>query len=60
MSTEEWLAKVAADRPPLSDAQIAALRPVLAPIAQYIATAPAAEAGAAAETAETEPERNTA
>ena len=47
MSVETWLAKVAADRPPLSAAQIAVLRPVLAPVIPHMTAAPAAEAGAA-------------
>jgi hypothetical protein len=57
MSVETWLARVAADRPKLSDAQIAALRPVLAPIARRIQenAAPACMQERRPETAETEP-----
>jgi hypothetical protein len=62
MSQAEWLAKVAADRPPLSAAQIALLRPVLAPAVPRIKenAAPTAEAGAAPESLETEPWKDTA
>jgi hypothetical protein len=62
MSVETWLARVAADRPPLTPAQIARLRPVLAPVVPRIKenAAPTAEAGAAPESLRTEPERNTA
>jgi hypothetical protein len=56
MTTEEWLEKVAADRPAMSDAQITALRPVLAPVIPRMRTAPATEAGAAP--AEPEPQRS--
>ena len=52
MTTEEWREKVAADRPPLTAAQIAVLRPVLAPVIPHISAAPADETGAA----ETEPQ----
>ena len=52
MSVETWLEKVRADRPPLTAAQIAVLRPVLAPVIPHILAAPADETGAApAETA---------
>ena len=54
MTTDEWLQKVAADRPPLTAAQVAALRPVLAPVIPHISAAPADETGAAP--AETEPQ----
>ena len=48
MSVETWLEKVRADRPPLSAAQIAALRPVLAPVIPHATgAAPATEAGTA-------------
>ena len=47
MTTEEWREKVAADRPPLTAAQIAVLRPVLAPVIPHIDAAPADETGAA-------------
>jgi hypothetical protein len=43
-----WRAKVAADRPPLTPAQIAALRPVWAPVVPHMRNAaPAAHAEAA-------------
>ena len=32
MTTEEWLAKVRASRPPLTQAQIATLRAILQPV----------------------------
>jgi hypothetical protein len=62
MTTEEWLQKVAADRPPLTPAQIALLRPVLAPAVPRIKenAAPTAEAGAAPESLRTEPWKDTA
>ena len=41
MTTDEWLAKTLADRPALSQAQVARLRPILAPIAPHTGTAPA-------------------
>ena len=56
MTTEEWLEKVAADRPAMSDAQITALRPVLAPVIPHMTAAPAAEAAAAP--AQPEPQRS--
>jgi uncharacterized protein (DUF4415 family) len=49
MTRDEWLQKVAADRPPLSAAQIAMLRPVLAPVVPHIRAAPAATGAAPAE-----------
>ena len=39
MTTETWLAGVLASRPPLSAAQIAALRPILAPPDMHTALA---------------------
>jgi hypothetical protein len=50
MTTDEWLEKVAADRPPLSREQIAVLRPILAP------TVPAMRSAAPAVQAETAPQ----
>ena len=50
MTTEEWLAKILADRPALSQAQIAQLRPILAP------SAPAMRSAAPAVQAETAPQ----
>lgn len=52
MTTEEWLAKVLADRPPLTPAQIAALRPILAPAIPHMRNA----APAATRTAPAMPE----
>ena len=54
MSVETWLEKVRADRPPLTAAQIAVLRPVLAPVIPHMLAAPADETGAAP--AKTEPQ----
>ena len=52
MTVPEWREKAAADRPPMNDAQIAAIRPVLAPVIPHMLAAPADETGAApAETA---------
>ena len=52
MTQDEWRQKTAADRPPLTAAQVAVLRPVLAPVIPHILAAPADETGAApAETA---------
>lgn len=48
MSTEQWLEKVLADRPPLTPAQVAALRPVFAPVIPRMRTAPAATGAAPA------------
>ena len=42
MTTDEWLEKNLAAAPPLSQAQLAVLRPVLAPVIQHIGTAPVA------------------
>jgi len=39
MTTDEWLARVLADRPPLSPAQIAVLRPVFAPVLHHMRNA---------------------
>ena len=48
MTQDEWLQKVAVSRPALSDAQIALLRPVLAPVIPHVTgAAPATEAGTA-------------
>ena len=47
MTTDEWREKVAADRPPLTAAQIAVVRPVLAPVIPHMQAAPATAAGAA-------------
>jgi hypothetical protein len=49
MSVETWLEKVRADRPPLTAAQVALLRPILAPVIPHVTcnAAPAAQAGAA-------------
>ena len=57
MTTDEWREKVAADRPALSDAQIALLRPVLAPITQYMGAAPATAGAAPALPAPQDPEK---
>lgn len=56
MTTEEWLEKVRADRPPLTAAQLALLRPILAPVIPHVTSnaAPTVEAGAAP--AEPEPQ----
>ena len=54
MTTDEWREKVAAGRPPLTAAQIAVLRPVLAPVTPHMLAAPADETGAAP----AEPARN--
>lgn len=48
MTTREWLEKTLADAPPLTQGQIAVLRPVFAHVTPHMRTAPAAEAGAAA------------
>ena len=40
MTTEQWLEKTLADRPPLTQAQVAALRPVFAPVIPHMGTAP--------------------
>ena len=46
MTADEWLAKVMADRPPWTPAQVALLRPILAPAFRHAkSAAPAAEAG---------------
>jgi hypothetical protein len=42
MTTEEWRAAVAADRPPLTEAQLAILRPIWRPAAPHIKDAPRA------------------
>jgi len=47
VTTEEWLAKVLADRPPLTAAQIAVLRPVLAPAIPHMRNAALAATRAA-------------
>ena len=47
MTQDEWLRKVAAGRPALSAAQIALLRPVLAPVIPHATGAAPATAGAA-------------
>ena len=47
MSTEEWLARVLDDRPPLTPAQIAVLRPILAPVIPHVNAAPARKTEAA-------------
>jgi hypothetical protein len=47
MTPEEWLAKILAGRPPLTPEQIAALRPIFAPVIPYMRTAPATATGAA-------------
>jgi hypothetical protein len=39
MTRDEWLAKVLADRPPLTQAQIAVLRPIFAPVIPHIKAA---------------------
>lgn len=39
MTTEEWLAKRLADRPPLTQAQIAVLRPIFAPVIPHMRNA---------------------
>jgi hypothetical protein len=41
MTQAEWLEKTMADRPPLTRAQVAVLRPILAPTAPHTGTAPA-------------------
>jgi hypothetical protein len=51
VTRDEWIAKALADAPPLSAAQIAALRPVFAPVIAHMQAAPAVPAGAAAVTA---------
>ena len=58
MTTEEWREKVAADRPPLTQAQIAALRPVFAPASQHMRTAPAPAEAEPRESPSTEHERS--
>ena len=45
MTRDEWLAKTLADRPALSQAQVARLRPILAPIAPHMRTPPAVDEG---------------
>jgi len=47
MTTAEWLGKVLADRPPLTAAQIAVLRPILAPAIPHMHAAPARKTEAA-------------
>ena len=47
MTTGEWVAACLASRPPLTQAQIAALRPVFAPVIPHMRAAPAVTAGAA-------------
>ena len=60
MTAEEWLEKVAADRPPLSAAQVALLRPVLAPATPAMRSgAPACQQERRPQPAKTAPERNT-
>ena len=39
LSTEAWLAQVRKDRPPLSAAQLAQLRPILAPAVPHMRNA---------------------
>lgn len=39
VTQDEWLQKVLADRPPLTQAQIAVLRPILAPVLPQIRNA---------------------
>jgi len=59
MTTEEWLADVAADRPPLSASQIALLRPILAPaVPRMRNAAPVCEQERRPEHRNTQPERN--
>lgn len=56
MSTEQWVAACLASRPPLTQAQIAALRPVFRPVIPQMRAAPAVTAEAApARTAPQEP-----
>ena len=45
MSRDEWLKRVLADRPALSQAQVARLRPILAPIAPHMRTPPDEDEG---------------
>ena len=56
MTTEEWLAKVRASRPPLTQAQIATLRAVLQPVLPQIRTTASRRAEAAPARAVTEPQ----
>jgi hypothetical protein len=42
MSVETWLEKTLADRPPLTAGQVAALRPILAPVVPHMNAAPVA------------------
>ena len=51
MTTDEWLAKTLADRPALSQSQVARLRPILSPTAPAMrSAAPAVQAEAAPQT----------
>ncbi len=47
MTTEQWIAANLAAAPPLTSAQIAALRPVFAPVIPHMKNAAPAETGAA-------------
>ena len=47
MTTQEWLEKTMADRPPLTPAQVSALRPVLAPAIPHMRDAAPAQTGTA-------------
>jgi len=49
MTADEWRQKVAADRPPLSRAQLAVLRPIWADVTPHMNTAPACETEAASQ-----------
>jgi hypothetical protein len=47
MTTAEWLAANLAAAPPLTPAQVSALRPVFAPVIPHVNAAPATKTGAA-------------
>lgn len=61
MTTEQWRAAVAAARPPLTPAQVTALRPVCQLMAAHMKSAAPARTGTAPDrTAPATQERNTA